>query len=88
MLRDAGATHVILGHSERRTDHAETDAAVRAKATSALAAGLIPMLQQANRFGWDMEPNVLQPIGENREGEPTSPRPRLLRAAIEEIERP
>jgi triosephosphate isomerase len=44
MLRDAGATHVILGHSERRTDHAETDAAVRAKATSALAAGLVPII--------------------------------------------
>jgi triosephosphate isomerase (TIM) len=32
MLKDAGATHVILGHSERRTDHGETDALVRAKA--------------------------------------------------------
>jgi triosephosphate isomerase len=40
MLRDAGATHVIVGHSERRTDHAETDALVRAKAEAALAAGL------------------------------------------------
>ena len=44
MLRDAGATHVILGHSERRTNHAETDAAVRAKAVAALAAGLIPII--------------------------------------------
>lgn len=44
MLRDAGATHVILGHSERRTDHAETDAAVRAKAEAAAAAGLIPIV--------------------------------------------
>ncbi len=40
MLADAGATHVIVGHSERRQDHAETDAAVRAKAEAALAAGL------------------------------------------------
>ena len=40
MLKDAGATHVILGHSERRADHAETDIAVRAKTTAALAAGL------------------------------------------------
>ena len=39
-LRDAGATHVILGHSERRADHGETDATVRAKAEAALAAGL------------------------------------------------
>jgi triosephosphate isomerase len=44
MLKDAGASHVILGHSERRTDHAETDAAVRAKAEAAAAAGLIPIV--------------------------------------------
>lgn len=44
MLRDAGATHVILGHSERRTDHAETDAAVRAKAGAAVAAGLVAIV--------------------------------------------
>jgi triosephosphate isomerase len=40
MLAEAGATHVILGHSERRADHAETDAIVRAQADAALAAGL------------------------------------------------
>jgi triosephosphate isomerase len=40
MLLDAGAHHVILGHSERRADHGETDALVRAKAQAALAAGL------------------------------------------------
>jgi triosephosphate isomerase len=40
MLKDAGAGFVILGHSERRTDHGETDAAVRAKAEAASAAGL------------------------------------------------
>ena len=40
MLRDAGATWVILGHSERRADHGETDAQVRAKTDAATAAGL------------------------------------------------
>lgn len=40
MLVDAGATLVIVGHSERRADHGETDALVRAKAGAALAAGL------------------------------------------------
>ncbi len=35
--RDAGASHVILGHSERRADHGETDALVRAKAEAAPA---------------------------------------------------
>ncbi|WP_237215442.1 triose-phosphate isomerase [Falsiroseomonas oryziterrae] len=44
MLRDAGATHVILGHSERRADHGETDAVVRAKAEAAAAAGLVPIV--------------------------------------------
>lgn len=44
MLAEAGATHVILGHSERRTDHGETDAQVRAKAEAALAAGLIAIV--------------------------------------------
>lgn len=44
MLRDVGATHVILGHSERRADHGETDAVVRAKTVAALAAGLVPVV--------------------------------------------
>ncbi|MFN6924202.1 MAG: triose-phosphate isomerase [Tabrizicola sp.] len=44
MLADAGATHVILGHSERRTDHGETDALVKAKAEAAIAAGLVAIV--------------------------------------------
>ncbi|NIA67333.1 triose-phosphate isomerase [Pelagibius litoralis] len=44
MLRDMGCSHVILGHSERRADHGENDAVVRAKAEAALAAGLIPIV--------------------------------------------
>jgi triosephosphate isomerase len=44
MLKDVGASYVILGHSERRADHGETDAAVRAKAGAALAAGLTPIV--------------------------------------------
>ncbi len=40
MLKDAGAGFVIVGHSERRADHCESDAIVQAKARSALAAGL------------------------------------------------
>ena len=44
MLRDCGATHVILGHSERRADHGETDAQVRAKVVAAVAAGLVPVV--------------------------------------------
>ncbi len=40
MLADAGASAVIVGHSERRADHGETDALVRAKAEAAWRAGL------------------------------------------------
>ncbi len=40
MLVDAGASAVILGHSERRADHGETDADVRAKTEAAIASGL------------------------------------------------
>ena len=44
MLRDCGATHVIVGHSERRADCGETDAIVRAKAEAAWRAGLLPII--------------------------------------------
>jgi triosephosphate isomerase len=44
MLRDAGASWVILGHSERRADHGESDALVRAKALAATEAGLTPIV--------------------------------------------
>ena len=40
MLKDAGATAVIVGHSERRTDHDESDALVRSKAEAARRAEL------------------------------------------------
>jgi triosephosphate isomerase len=44
MLAELGASHVIVGHSERRTLHGEIDALVQAKAKAALAAGLIPII--------------------------------------------
>ena len=44
MLRDAGAAYVIVGHSERRRLHHETDALVRAKAEAALKANLTPIV--------------------------------------------
>ncbi len=44
MLADAGAAYVIVGHSERRADHHETDAVVRAKAQAAWRAGLTPII--------------------------------------------
>ncbi|HEV7369060.1 triose-phosphate isomerase [Arenibaculum sp.] len=44
MLADAGAGHVIVGHSERRQDHRESDAVVRAKAEAAHRAGLVAIV--------------------------------------------
>ncbi len=40
MLKDAGASYVLVGHSERRIDHAETSAAVASQAVAAYGAGL------------------------------------------------
>ncbi len=44
MLADAGAKAVIVGHSERRTDHGETDALIALKATAAHRAGLVAII--------------------------------------------
>ncbi len=44
MLKDAGATYVILGHSERRADHGETDQLVAQKALAAREAGLVAVI--------------------------------------------
>lgn len=44
MLADAGAAYVILGHSERRADHKETDQDVSEKVEAVLRAGLVPII--------------------------------------------
>ena len=44
MIKDAGATAVIVGHSERRTDHGESNATVKAKAEAGLRAGLLTIV--------------------------------------------
>src|SRR3974390_1951980 len=44
MLKDAGASAVIVGHSERRIHHKETDAKVRVKALAARRAGLLAIV--------------------------------------------
>ncbi|MGL4438454.1 MAG: triose-phosphate isomerase [Bosea sp. (in: a-proteobacteria)] len=44
MLADCGASYVIVGHSERRTLHGESNADVKAKAEAALAARLVPII--------------------------------------------
>ncbi|WP_374763903.1 triose-phosphate isomerase [Yunchengibacter salinarum] len=44
MVRDLGAVYVIVGHSERRSDHGETSETVAAQVRAALGAGLVPIV--------------------------------------------
>lgn len=44
MLADAGARYIIVGHSERRTQHGESNGLVRKKADNAIGAGVIPIV--------------------------------------------
>ncbi|MBD0271626.1 MAG: triosephosphate isomerase, partial [Acetobacteraceae bacterium] len=66
MLRDAGARFVILGHSERRADHGEGDAAVLAKAEAGIAAGLVPIVcvgeSEAERLAGEAEAVVTRQL--------------------------
>lgn len=51
MLLDAGCSHVIIGHSERRQDHGESDESVNRKTKAALAAGLLPIVCVGETLG-------------------------------------
>jgi triosephosphate isomerase len=74
MLRDAGAAWVILGHSERRHDHGETDELVREKTLAAAAAGLTPIVcvgetadqrsggQETEIVGWQLAGSLPKPF--------------------------
>src|SRR4051812_27794576 len=74
MLRDAGATWVILGHSERRQNHGETDELVREKTLAAVEAGLTPIVcvgetadqrsggQETEVVGWQLAGSLPKPF--------------------------
>lgn len=66
MLADAGCGSVIVGHSERRADHGETDELVRAKAEAAHGAGLIAIIcvgeTEAERDAGDAEAVVASQV--------------------------
>jgi len=68
MLADAGASYVILGHSERRADHGETDALVLAKAEAAIAAGLIAIVCLGETEGQRDAGDTLAVIGAQLDG--------------------
>lgn len=63
MLADAGAEYVILGHSERRADHGETDKTVRTKAETALNAGLNTIICVGETLDEREASNTLDIIG-------------------------
>jgi triosephosphate isomerase len=74
MLRDAGASWVILGHSERRQNHGEIDETVREKTLAAIAAGLTPIVcvgetadqrasgQETEIVGWQIAGSLPKPF--------------------------
>jgi triosephosphate isomerase len=72
MLADAGASYVIVGHSERRQNHGEIDEIVREKTEAALRAGLTPIVcvgenddqrrsgQETEVVGWQLSGSLPQ----------------------------
>jgi triosephosphate isomerase (TIM) len=74
MLRDAGASWVIVGHSERRQNHGETDELVREKVLAAVEAGLTPIVcvgetedqrvggQETEVVGWQIAGSLPKPF--------------------------
>jgi triosephosphate isomerase len=68
MLADAGAGAVIVGHSERRTDHHETDAMVRAKAQAAFRAGLTAIVCVGEQRGQREARKTLEVVGAQLQG--------------------
>ncbi|MCA0995683.1 triose-phosphate isomerase [Alloyangia pacifica] len=63
MLKDAGASYVILGHSERRTDHDEHDDEIRAKTRAAWDAGLTAVVCVGESLAEREASNTLDIIG-------------------------
>ena len=74
MLCDAGASWVILGHSERRQNHGETDELIREKVLAAVEAGLTPIVcvgetedqrtagQETEVVGWQIAGSLPKPF--------------------------
>jgi triosephosphate isomerase len=68
MLKDAGASTVIVGHSERRQYHGETDAMVRAKALAAWRAGLTAIICVGETEAQRMSGDALDVVSRHIEG--------------------
>jgi triosephosphate isomerase len=68
MLADAGCSHVIVGHSERRSDHGEDDREVQAKAEAAVGAGLVPIVCVGETEDQRLAGQTLAVVGGQLEG--------------------
>lgn len=68
MLKEAGAEFVIVGHSERRTDHHETDDIVRQKAEAAWRAGLVAIICVGETLAERESGKTLDVVGKQLEG--------------------
>ena len=68
MLADAGAAAVIVGHSERRTDHKETDAEVKGKALAAWRAGLTAIVCVGEQLSQREAGSTLSVVGGQLDG--------------------
>ncbi len=68
MLHDAGATAVIVGHSERRADHGELDHIVKAKAEAALRAGIAAIICIGETAGQRRAGLTLEVVGRQLAG--------------------
>jgi triosephosphate isomerase len=85
MLKDAGATYVIVGHSERRADHGETDAVVQAKAAAALRAGLTPIVCVGETRAQREAGDALAVVGGQIEGSLPADAPGTIVVAYEPV---
>ncbi|MEL6830924.1 MAG: triose-phosphate isomerase [Pseudomonadota bacterium] len=68
MLAEAGATYVIVGHSERRDEHGETDEIVAAQASAAVRARLIPIICVGESLAEREAGNALEVVARQLEG--------------------
>ena len=68
MLKDAGAWFVIVGHSERRADHGESNDLVRSKAQAGWRAGLVPIVCVGETTAQRKAGQTLQVVGEQLAG--------------------
>jgi triosephosphate isomerase len=86
MLKDAGASHVIVGHSERRADHGETSAFVAEQASAAIRAGLTPLICIGETLGQREKGEVSEVISRQLAGSlPADAQPASLVIAYEPV---